>query len=174
MIGAASLTIGIISGSEAINSRTGWSIFGGTGGSGGGGSKPFSGGAGGGGGGFFGSGGSGGDYVNNQINISEVHEHGGESDPSAMAEPSPIDDTMNDSFSEQQLQTFREQLDQAEVTLDFRMSSGNLFSESGFVRIFDIHSASGRSMMRLAKPPRTNWPFFMMILKPGQSELRST
>lgn len=160
MIGATSLTIGVISGTEVVISRTGWSLLGGTGGSGGGGSDPNSGGAGGGGGGgFIGSGGSGGDYVNSQINIDEVHEYGGESDPSSMIEPSPISEDMDTSFSEEQLGNFREQLDQTEATLDFRMSRGNLFSEEGFLRILDIHSSSGRSIMRLAKTSKNKLAF---------------
>jgi hypothetical protein len=109
MIGATSLTIGVISGTEVVISRTGWSLLGGTGGSGGGGSDPNSGGAGGGGGGgFVGSGGSGGDYVNSQINIDEVHEYGGESDPSSMIEPSPISEDMDTFFPEGQLGNIRE------------------------------------------------------------------
>lgn len=159
MIGAASLTIGIISGSEVIYSRTEWSVFGGTGGRGGGSGSQSDGAGGGGGGGLFGSGGSGGDYVNNQINIGEVHEYGGESDPSTMVEPSPIDEEMDDSFSEQQLESFRQQLDQTEATLDFRMSRGNLFSDPGYVRIFDIHSSSGRSVMRLSKTSNNKLAF---------------
>lgn len=164
MIGATSLTLGIISSKDLIASKAGWSVFGGGGGGGGGevsssqsnsGLEGDNGGAGGGGGGgMFGSGGEGGDYVDRQIiiEIEKLHDYGGEADPSTLAQPSDItDDSVEDTFSEEQLESLREKLDMTDGTLEFRMSSGNLFEGGSFVRILDIHSKSGRVALRLSR-----------------------
>lgn len=164
MIGATSLTLGIISSKELIASMAGRSIFGGGGGGGGGGvsSSPSDSGSGGntggagggGGGGMFGSGGEGGDYIDSQtiIEIENLHDYGGEAEPSSLAQPSDVtEESLEETFSEEQLESLKRQLDLKEGTLEFRMTSGNLFGEQPFVRILDLHSKSGRISLRLSR-----------------------
>lgn len=164
MIGATSLTIGIVSSKELIASKGGRSIFGGGGGAGGGGSSssqsdPDTGGGaggagGGGGGGTFGSGGDGGDYINRNVSIDveNLHDYGGEADVSTLAEPNVVtDDSIEDTISEEQLENLKDKLDLTSGTLDFRMSSGNIFKDKSLVRILDIQSKSGKVHLRLSR-----------------------
>ncbi|MFB6200175.1 MAG: hypothetical protein ABEJ83_04800 [Candidatus Nanohaloarchaea archaeon] len=166
MIGATSLTFGISSSRKLVSSAAGKSIFGGGGGAGGGimseeKDNTASGGAGGGGGGgILGSGGSGGDYIDTNIEIEDLHEYGEESDPSTLAQPSEIvEDNVQGSITQNQLSKIKKQLDQEEGTIDFRMSSGNLFSDQSFVRILNLHSRSGRAAFRLSRSEKGNLVF---------------